>query len=76
VEREFTVIVQRDLESGWLIGSVLELPGCHTEAEDEAGLHAAIQEALALYLMDAEVEETYSEFVGTFKIHGAVPSAA
>ena len=29
---EFTVVIERDPESGWLIGSVSELPGCYTQA--------------------------------------------
>jgi predicted RNase H-like HicB family nuclease len=28
--REFTVIIERDPESEWLVGSVAELPGCYS----------------------------------------------
>ena len=35
---EFTVVIERDPESGWLIGSVSELPGCYTQAPTLAEL--------------------------------------
>jgi len=28
MNRTYTVVVERDLDSGWLIASVPELPGC------------------------------------------------
>jgi predicted RNase H-like HicB family nuclease len=28
--RSFTVVIERDPESGWLVGEVVELPGCYT----------------------------------------------
>ncbi len=34
MEREFTVIIKQDPESGWLVGEVTELPGCYTQARD------------------------------------------
>ncbi len=32
--RQFTIVVERDPESEWLIGEVVELPGCYTPARD------------------------------------------
>lgn len=47
---QFTVIVERDPESGWLVGSVAELPGCYTQAPDMASLEANMREAIEVYL--------------------------
>jgi predicted RNase H-like HicB family nuclease len=32
MRRTFTVIVERDPESGWLVGEVVELSGCYFQA--------------------------------------------
>ena len=76
MEREFTVIVERDPESGWLVGSVVGLPGCFTTAPDEQALRSAILEAIDLYVEVREVDELLPEFIGTLKVRAAVPSAA
>lgn len=47
---EFTVAVERDPESGWLVGEVAELPGCYTQAQDMVGLEVNIREAIQVYL--------------------------
>ena len=46
---KFTVVIERD-EDGYLIASVLELPGCHTQARDLNELMNRIREAIKLYL--------------------------
>ena len=55
--KSFTVIVERDPESGWLVGEVAELPGCYTQAPDLPSLEANIKEAISAYLQTAEDEE-------------------
>lgn len=50
MQRQFKVIVERDPESGWLVGSVPELPGCSTQAPDMASLEANMQEAVEVFL--------------------------
>ena len=52
--REFTVMVERDPESGWLVGDVKELPGCLTEAPDMPTLQSNMREAIIGYLIVAE----------------------
>ncbi len=52
---QFTVIIERDLESNWLVGSVAELPGCYTHAADMIALEKNMREAIELYL--ATVDE-------------------
>ncbi|HLF72900.1 MAG TPA: type II toxin-antitoxin system HicB family antitoxin [Anaerolineales bacterium] len=64
----FTVIVERDPESGWLVGEVTELPGCYTQAADLPQLEKNIQEAIRGYLKVRTNEEPAPEFVGTFRV--------
>ena len=47
---QFTVVIERDPESGWLVGSVAELPGCYTQAATMAELEPSIKEAVEAYL--------------------------
>lgn len=49
MQQQFTVIIERDPESGWLVGSVAELPGCYTQAPDMASLEANMQEAVEVF---------------------------
>jgi len=66
--RTFTVIVERDPETGWLIGSVAELPGCYTEAPDLQSLEHNMREAIDLYLTDTEIDDPLPDFVATLRI--------
>jgi predicted RNase H-like HicB family nuclease len=68
MKRSFTIIIERDPESNWLVGSVLELPGCYTQAPDLPTLEKNIQEAVQAYLKTAEPEEPLPDFVGTWRI--------
>ncbi len=56
MQRQFAVTVERDPESGWLVGSVAELPGCYSQAPDTASLEANMREAIEVYL--ATVDKT------------------
>ncbi len=71
-KQTFTVIVERDPESSWLVGEVAELPGCYTQAPDLPQLEQNIQEAIRGYLKVASNKEPASEFVGTFRVAIAV----
>ena len=71
-KKDFTVIVERDLESGWLVGEVAELPGCYTQAPDLPNFAKNLQEAIRGYLKVASRKEPLPEFVGTFRIGIAV----
>lgn len=71
-KKDFTVIVERDPESGWLVGEVAELPGCYTQAPDLPNLEKNIQEAIRGYLRVASKNELAPEFVGTFRVGVAV----
>ena len=54
MKRTFTVVVERDPESHWLVGEVVELPGCYTQAPDLPTLETNIQEAISVCLKTAD----------------------
>lgn len=65
-QRQFSLVVERDAD-GWYIGSVPELPGCHTQARSLDVLQKRVREAILLYLEASDVA-TGSEFVGIQRI--------
>ncbi len=71
MKKSFTIVVERDPESGWLVGEVVELPGCYTQAPDLPTLETNMREAIAAYLKVAEVEEPMTTFVGTWRVEVA-----
>ena len=71
---QFTMVIERDPESGWLVGDIVELPGFFTEAPDLASLDAAMREAIAVYLATVAPDEPRSDFTGTWRID--VPARA
>jgi len=46
---KFAVVVERD-EDGYYVGSVPELPGCHTQAKTFDELTVRVKEAIEAYL--------------------------
>lgn len=68
MQRQFTVVIERDPESHWLVGEVVELPGCYTQAPDLPSLETNIQEAIRAYLQTADLEEPLPDFVGTWRV--------
>lgn len=71
MKRSFTVVVERDPESGWLVGEVVELPGCYSQAPDLPSLEANIQEAIEAYLQTAGPVKPLPHYVGTWSIEVA-----
>ena len=61
-ERVFNVLVERD-EDGYYVASVVELPGCHTQAKTLDQLTRRIRKAVEAYLQVAKPERG-PEFVG------------
>jgi predicted RNase H-like HicB family nuclease len=55
--RRFTVIIELD-EDGYYVGSVPELPGCHTQAQTLKTLMERIREAIELYLETVSTQTT------------------
>ncbi|MBN2187640.1 MAG: type II toxin-antitoxin system HicB family antitoxin [Dehalococcoidia bacterium] len=68
MRKSYTVVVERDPESKWLVGEVVELPGCYTQAPDLPSLESNIREAISVYLKTASPEEPLSDFVGTWRV--------
>ena len=68
MKKSFTVVVERDPESNWLVGEVVELTGCYTQAPDLPTLEANIREAIRVYLETEEPEEPSPDFIGTWRV--------
>ncbi len=68
MKKTFTIIVERDPETGWLVGEVVELPGCYTQAPDLPALEANMREAIAGYLKAGKMVEPSPAFVGAWQI--------
>lgn len=70
MQHAYTVVIERDLETGWLVGDVVELPGCHSEAPDLESLKANLEEAIGVYLEGADANDLTptSQFVGTLRL--------
>ncbi len=61
--KEFNVVIERDAD-GYLIASVPELPGCHTQAKSLDKLSERIQEAIRLCLEEYGDQYSGGNFVG------------
>ncbi len=71
MKKSFTIVVERDPESKWLVGEVVELPGCYTQAPDLPTLEANIREAISAYLKTVDPEEPLPDFMGTWRVEVA-----
>jgi predicted RNase H-like HicB family nuclease len=47
MKKSFMIVVERDPESNWLVGEVVELPGGYTQAPDLPTLAIDIREAIS-----------------------------
>ena len=72
MKRTFTVVVERDPDSQWLVGEVVELPGCYTQAPDLTTLESNVQEAITAYLETSDSDETSPDFIGTWRVEVSV----
>lgn len=63
MKKEFNIIIEQD-EEEFLVASVPELPGCHTQARSYDELMTRIREAIELCLEVSEMPFTNSHFVG------------
>jgi predicted RNase H-like HicB family nuclease len=70
-ERIFNVVVERD-EDKYYVASVVELPGCHTQAKSLDQLTGRIKEAIEAYLEVAKPEKS-PEFVGVQQLRMKSP---
>ena len=65
-EKVFNVLVEK-VEDGYYVASVIELPGCHTQAKTLDLLNKRIKEAIEGYL-EVVTPEGSLEFVGLQQI--------
>jgi predicted RNase H-like HicB family nuclease len=70
-EATFNVVVEKD-EDGYYVASVVELPGCHTQAKNLDQLNARVREAIEGYVRVTRPEQT-PEFVGTQQLKIRLP---
>jgi predicted RNase H-like HicB family nuclease len=73
--QEFTIDIERDPESEWLVGSVAELPGCYSQAPTLAELELNMREAIEVYLETLDNQEAmgpFPTFVGLQRVEVAV----
>ena len=61
-------MVERDPETSWLVGEVVELPDCYSQASDLPTLEANMQEAIRAYLKTARPEGPLPDFVGAWRV--------
>ena len=61
-ERVFNILVEKD-EDGYYLASVVELPGCHTQAKTLDQLNQRIKEAIEGYVQVSQPGRG-PEFVG------------
>jgi predicted RNase H-like HicB family nuclease len=62
--RAFTAIIERDPDTGLLVGYVPGFPGAHSQGESMEELQRNLQEVIAMLLEDGE-PTMEGEFVGT-----------
>lgn len=63
---EFHIIIEKDQE-GWFVGTVPELPGCHTQGRTIPQLLERMKEAIEVYL-EGEKDIPSVKFIGVQKI--------
>jgi predicted RNase H-like HicB family nuclease len=67
VTREFNVLIEQDAK-GWYVGSVLSLPGCHTQAKSLDKLMVRIREAIELCLEERGERLELLDFIGVQRV--------
>ncbi len=67
MRREFNVIIEKD-EDGWLVATVPELKGCHTQARTMDKLLRRVREAIELCLDVQEGPAKGNDFVGIQRV--------
>ncbi len=67
LNKTFNIIVEQGLD-GYLISSVIELPGCHTQAKTYDELFNRTKEAIELYLDENKRYKPLNRFVSLQQI--------
>jgi predicted RNase H-like HicB family nuclease len=64
MRRNFTAVIERDADTGLLVGYVPGLPGAHSQGETLDELHRNLREVLEMLTEDG-LPPAEAEFVGT-----------
>ena len=67
LNKTFNIIVEQGVD-GYLISSVIELPGCHTQAKTYDELLVRTKEAIELYLDDKKPFKPMNKFLSLQQI--------
>jgi len=67
MKREFNVIIEKD-SMGYLVATVPQLPGCHTQAKTLDALLMRIKEAMELCVEEYGLPVDPNEFMGIQKV--------
>ena len=62
--RTFTAVIERDADTGFLVGFVPGFPGAHSQGETLDELNENLREVVAMLLEDGD-PQFEGEFVGT-----------
>ena len=68
--RSYTAVVERDSETGLLVGHIPGFRGAHSQGESMEELQANLAEVVSMLLEDGE-PHLEAEFVGTQTVHVA-----
>jgi len=68
---KFTILIQKDPETGFYVGYVPNMPGAHSQGETVEELKSNLKEAISLCIEEGE-PIILSEFVGTDELEVAV----
>lgn len=63
-DMNFHAVIERDLETGLLVGSIPGIPGAHTQGETFEEVRTSLAEVMEL-LQDEDALELESEFIAT-----------
>lgn len=67
LHKTYNIIVEQGLD-GYLLSSVIELPGCHTQAKSYDELYIRTKEAIELYLEENKKFKPENRFVSLQQI--------
>ena len=66
MKQKYNLVIEKDKESGWFVGEVVELPGCYSQGATIEDLLHNIKEAITVYLETSSEESCITEYMGTF----------
>lgn len=74
MEKLFTAHIEKDTDSGFYIGTILNVPGAHTQAKTLDELSVRLKEVLELCFetMTEEEKNDIPRFIGTQQISLAI----